>query len=293
MILSMTGYGSGTVESPELSVTVEIRGVNNRYLKTSYRSAEYLAALEPEFDRLLRQRVSRGALTVTIRCHRHGQAAHPPIAEEVIAGYVEELKRLAERHGLPFNIGLADLVNLPGVFVDESPATDLDPIRDGVLKAFNTAVDDFQSMRRREGETLAADLQQQVVLIRDRVGRCRELSPTAVTEFRDRLMARVAELLQGSGIDLVREQLLGEVSVYAERSDINEEISRLSSHLDQFEELLVVKEPVGRKLEFLSQEMLREANTMGSKSGHPDIGRHVVDMKAAIDRIKEQVQNAE
>ena len=293
MILSMTGYGSGTVEKADLSVTVEIRGVNNRYLKTSYRTAEYLAALEPEFDRVLRKRVSRGALTVTVRTVLHGIAAHPPISEEVVAGYVAELKRLAERHSLPFDLGISTLMTLPGVFNEETMATELDPIRDGVLEAFTAAVADFQTMRQREGETLAADLREQSVLIRDRVARCRELAPTAVTEFRDRLMNRIAELLQGSSIDLVREALLGEVSVYAERSDINEEISRLMSHLDQFDELLEVKEPVGRKLEFLSQEMLREANTMGSKSGHPEIGRHVVDMKAAIDRIKEQVQNAE
>lgn len=293
MILSMTGYGSGSIETADLSVTVEIRGVNNRYLKTNYRTAEYLAALEPEFDRVLRKCVSRGAVTVTVRSVLHGASAHPPINEDVVAGYVKELNGLSERHGLPFDLGIAGLMALPGVFAEDEAVPSLDPIRTQVLQAFSTAVDDFQSMRRREGQALADDLRQQSALLRDRVERCRQLSPAAVTEFRDRLMNRIAELLQGSSIDLVRDALLGEVSVYAERSDINEEINRLVSHLNQFDELLDVEEPVGRKLEFLSQEMLREANTMGSKSGHPEIGRHVIDMKAAIDRVKEQVQNAE
>jgi uncharacterized protein (TIGR00255 family) len=182
---------------------------------------------------------------------------------------------------------------LPGVVEEDAQATALDPIRERVLASLEAALKDFEAMRRQEGKTLEADLRLHLKSIREHLAEINKLAPAVIEEYRDRLLARVAVLLKGTPLDMARETLLTEVSLFAERSDINEETARLQSHLGQFDELLESDQPAGRKLEFLTQEMLREANTIGSKSGHAQISRRIVEIKAAIDRLKEQVQNAE
>jgi uncharacterized protein (TIGR00255 family) len=293
MIVSMTGYGNAGTEDADLSLTVEVRSVNNRYLKVHVRSPEFLTSLDARVEQLVRKNVSRGAVTVAIYCRLLGELAQPPINEDVLAGYVTELKRLAGKHGIADTLSITDVVSLPGVLSETNAAGDAGTLRDRVLSVTQAALDDFKAMRAQEGKALEADLRQHVGMIRDNLVAIQELAPTVVEEYRDRLMDRIAALLRQSPIELAQESLLTEVSIFAERSDISEEMSRLTSHLDQFDALLESKEPAGRKLEFLSQEMLREANTTGAKSGHPDIGRRIVEIKAAIDRIKEQVQNAQ
>jgi len=293
MIVSMTGYGIARKEDPDLSLTIEVRSVNNRYLKFTCRTPDSLSALESALERAVRSRVSRGAVTVTVHCRRLGELAMPPLNEDVLEGYVNRLKRVAERLGVSTDLSVADLVNLPGVLDEDEAVADVEPIQGRVLAVLDEALGDFESMRRQEGQALEADLRRHVEVIRTSVAEVLRLAPTVVEEYRDRLMERVALLLKDSPVEMARENLLGEVSLFAERSDINEEIARLQSHLAQFEDLLASDQPAGRKLEFVAQEMLREANTMGAKSGHPEIGRQVVEVKASIDRIKEQVMNAE
>ena len=293
MIDSMTGYGHAKSESEDLSLSVEVRSVNNRYLKVIVRGPEFLSPMESDLERLVREDVSRGTVTVTVYCRRLGPAARPPINEDLLAGYVAELKRLAGKLGVGPAISMAELAALPGVLIEEDTTADIEPLRKRVLAATAAALADFQAMRRQEGLTLEADLRKHVGLIRGNLAAVEKLVPSVVEEYRDRLMARIAVLMNESSLDLARESLLAEVSIFAERSDVSEELSRLESHLGQFDELLEAKEPAGRKLEFLAQELLREANTAGSKSGHPEISRRMVEVKAAIDRIKEQVQNAE
>jgi uncharacterized protein (TIGR00255 family) len=293
MIDSMTGYGHAKSESSDLSLSVEVRSVNNRYLKVIVRGPEFLSPLESDIERLVREDVSRGTVTVTVYCRRLGAAARPPINEDMLAGYVEELKRLAKRLGIEATLRADALVALPGVLIEEDTTADIEPLKQRVLQTTRAALADFKAMRRQEGRVLEADLRKHVGLMRDDLAAVEKLVPAVVEEYRDRLMARIAVLMNGSTMELAQDSLLSEVSVFAERSDISEELSRLESHLGQFDQLLQAKEPAGRKLEFLAQEMLREANTAGSKSGHAEISRRMVEVKAAIDRIKEQVQNAE
>jgi uncharacterized protein (TIGR00255 family) len=194
---------------------------------------------------------------------------------------------------LESTLSITDLLALPGVVEEDPAATAIEPIRERVLATVEAAMSDFQSMRRQEGKALEADLRGHVQMIRDHLAVIASLAPNVVEEYRNRLLARLAMLLKEAPIELARESLLTEVSVFAERSDISEEVARLASHLQQFDEFLAADQPAGRKLEFLSQEMLREANTVGSKSGHAEISRRIIEIKAAIDRVKEQVMNAE
>ncbi len=293
MIISMTGYGTSEVEDPDLSVSTEVRSVNNRYLKTNFRTPEFLASLEPEMDRIVRRRVTRGAVTVTIRSKRLGPGARPPINEQVLESYVGQLRGIADRLGVKAELDIARLLELPGVFDEDSLMSPVDDIRDRVLASVEAALDDFESMRVQEGKALEEDLHKHIAGIREHLDQVDALAPTVVEEYRDRLKARVELLLKESGTEIGEENLLTEVSVFAERSDINEEVARMKSHLAQFDDLLDDDQPGGRKLEFLAQEMLRESNTIGSKSGHAEISRRIIEVKAAIDRIKEQVQNAE
>ncbi len=293
MIISMTGYGTSEVEDPDLSASTEVRSVNNRYLKTNFRLPEFLAPLEAEMDRIVRRRVTRGVVTVTIRSKRLGTGARPPINEQVLESYVGELQRIAGRLGVKAELDLARLLELPGVFDEDSQADSVEDIRDRVLATVEAALDDFESMRVQEGKALEEDLHKHIAGIRERLDQVDALAPTVVEEYRDRLKARVELLLKESGTEIGQENLLTEVSLFAERSDINEEVARMKSHLAQFDDLLSDDQPAGRKLEFLAQEMLRESNTIGSKSGHAEISRRIIEVKAAIDRIKEQVQNAE
>lgn len=293
MILSMTGCGTAAIEEPDLSLSVEIRSVNNRYLKTNYKMPDYLAQLESDLERVLRRGVSRGAVTVTVRCKRLGPAATPPISEDAVAGYVDTLRQLAVKFDLDENLSVSDLVALPGVFDEEGTTGDIEPIRERLVETARRALEDFKAMRTQEGKTIEADLRAHATEIREHLDAINDLAPTVVEQYRDRLTARVEQLLANQPVNLAEDTLVTEVSMFAERSDISEEVSRLASHLNQFDDLLDATEPAGRKLEFVSQEMLREANTIGSKAGHAEISRRTVEVKAAIDRIKEQVQNAE
>jgi len=293
MIVSMTGYGTAEVEDPDLSVSTEVRSVNNRYLKTNFRTPEFLMPLEAEMDRIVRRRVTRGVVTVTIRSKRLGAGARPPINEQILESYAGELRRLADKLGVKADLDIARLLELPGVFDEDSQANSVEDVRDRVLATVGAALDDFESMRIQEGQALEEDLHKHIAGIREHLDQVDALAPTVVEEYRDRLKARVELLLKESGTEIGQENLLTEVSLFAERSDINEEVARMKSHLAQFDDLLSDDKPAGRKLEFLAQEMLRESNTIGSKSGHAEISRRIVEVKAAIDRIKEQVQNAE
>jgi uncharacterized protein (TIGR00255 family) len=293
MIISMTGYGTSEVEDPDLSASTEVRSVNNRYLKTNFRLPEFLAPLEAEMDRIVRRRVTRGVVTVTIHSKRLGAGARPPINEQVLESYVGELRGIADRFGVKAELDIARLLELPGVFDEDSQMGPVEDIRDRVLASVEAALDDFESMRVQEGKALEEDLHKHIAEIREHLDQVDALAPTVVEEYRDRLKARVELLLRQSGTEIGEESLLTEVSMFAERSDISEEVARMKSHLAQFDDLLSDDQPAGRKLEFLAQEMLREANTIGSKSGHAEISRRIVEVKAAIDRIKEQVQNAE
>lgn len=293
MIQSMTGFGDAVLTDGEHHYHLEIKSVNNRYFKAAIRLPEDLSFLETELEKLVRSRVNRGSVSVQLRVRYTGADAAAPLNAAAIRRYVEQL-RAAAPDAANVTIDLAALATLPGVCEpEELSATQRERVWGVVERLAQAALDKLLKMRADEGRALAADLARHCDAIRSHLQPVDERIPLMLSEYRQRLHARVQELIADSGVKLAQEDLVKEVGIYAERSDISEEFARLTSHLQQFTECFDSGEPAGRKLDFISQEMLREANTMGSKAGDALIARHIIDIKGLIDRIKEQVQNVE
>lgn len=294
MIHSMTGYAAVQCVHDGACYALEVRSLNNRYLKLSIKLPEMLQFLESELDRIVRSRLARGSVTLALRIRREAGGGAVPINAAALQRYAEELVKVPLPQGIQQSMDLATLASLPGVC--EVPPID-DDSRGQVLsltsELTNQALDVMIEMRQREGTTLQSELVGCCNEIKERVGQVTARAPQVVDEYHERLKSRVQILMKSSRLELESEGLMREVALYAERSDINEEVSRLRSHLDQFEELCEGGKPVGRTLEFLTQELLREANTIASKSGDAAIARSIVEVKGLIDRLREQVQNVE
>lgn len=289
----MTGFGEATLEEASQHFHAEIRSVNNRYFKASIHLPEEFAFIEPDIERILRTRLTRGTITFRLRIRNLTDAAAVEINAAAVRAYVTQL-RAAASDAAGTTIDLATLATLPGVC---QPVELSDEARERavtvVTKLLDGALGRLIAMRTAEGAALAEDLRQHCVRVETHLGSIRGRVGFVVEEYRKRLMQRVNELIADTGVRLAEEDLLKEVAIFADRSDVSEEISRLTTHLEQFQQALVSREPAGRKLDFISQEMLREANTIGSKCSDAQIARDTIDIKSAIDRIKEQVQNAE
>ncbi|HPM25511.1 MAG TPA: YicC family protein [Phycisphaerae bacterium] len=293
MIHSMTGFGEALLEEAGQVYQIELRSFNQRYLKTAIHLPDDFSFLEADVERLLRQRITRGSVTLRLHVRSIGPQAAPELNTAVVQAYVAQL-RGAVGDDPRVTIDLATLLALPGVCqVRELTDAEREQRWTVLSRLTEQALERMIAMRAREGATLSTDLATHCAVIARCLDVIRERAPVVVAEYRDRLMARIAELIADTNVRLAEEDLLKEVSIYAERSDISEELSRLAAHLGQFETLMTAPEPAGRKLEFIAQEMLREANTMGSKSGDAAIAREIIEIKSAIDRIKEQVANAE
>ncbi len=293
MIHSMTGFGEARQEQNGLAYHLEIRTVNNRYFKAALHLSEEFAMFETELDRLLRERLVRGSITLRLHVRSQGPRTSLDINATMLGAYVDKL-RAAGGDDPRMTIDLATLLTLPGV-CQPPEVSDEERARRWTLLThlLDAALEQLLSMRAAEGRALADDLSQHCADISTRLRTIQERAPLVVREYRDRLLARVNELISNSSVQLAEQDLLKEVSIYAERSDISEELSRLSGHLEQFTAALAADGGNGRKLEFIAQEMLREANTIGSKTGDATIAREIVEVKGAVDRIKEQVQNVE
>jgi len=295
MIRSMTGYGAAERTTDEVRIAIEIRTVNNRSLKVSQRSPEGLGAAEVVIDRLVRERLTRGTVHVSLTVEPVGAAARAPINREVLAAYWKDLARLREElsggDGPP---ALEALLGLPGVVGDETVVlTGIKNLESLVKETAREALDRLDAMREAEGQATAKDLAANLEEMARRVTAVRRRAGAVIQEYRDRLQERAQALLKGVEIAVDDATLAREVAFFAERSDINEELARLQSHLEQMRDLLGASEPVGRRLEFLAQEMSREANTIGAKSNDVEIAREVLPIKVAVDRLREQAQNIE
>jgi len=293
MIVSMTGYGAAQHTENGVSLALELRTVNNRYLKLSIKLPEHLQFAESDIDKLLRHRLARGTVSYTVRVRSDGTTLKA-VDITALQRYVDVLSQVRLPSGVQPVIDLATVASLPGVsdppeLDDEAKRQCLEVLTELTNRGLNALID----MRREEGRTLHDDLQGCSKAIRKHLALIAERAPGVIDEYRERLRSRVATLLQGGGFQLEADGLLREIAVFAERCDISEEISRLTSHLDQFAEVCDRDEQVGRTLDFLAQEMLRESNTIGSKSNDAAIARNVVEIKGLIDRLKEQVQNVE
>lgn len=294
MLLSMTGFGESHHQETGLAVAVEIRAINSRYFKLSVRSSEVYAPLEADIEGVVRQHVKRGTLQVSLRVDRAHSAEDYRLNEIALASYRLQLERLRTEWKLPQPISLEPLLLLPGV-VEESELHWGDADRDWpyIRRTLEEALDRLTKMRLEEGAAMAADLQANAQGIARELDLIAARAPDMADAYRARLEDRLQRVLAEYQLSLEPADLIKEVSIYAERSDISEEIVRLRSHLQQFDLMLVETESTGRKLEFLTQEMFREANTIGSKANDVQIARHVIEIKAAIERIREMIQNIE
>ncbi len=293
MIQSMTGFGEAQLEEDGHAYHVELRSVNHRYFKASLHLPDEFAFLEPVLEQLLRTRLSRGSITLRLNQRDLSAAAAQNLNLAALRHYLAQLQQI-QGAGAPLSIDLATLALMPGVcqpheLSDEQRSRAAQTIE----RAARAALDRLIQMRRTEGCALAEDLRKHCAAIREQSTAIRRRVPSVLDEYRQRLTARVQQLIAESNVSLAADDLLKEVAIFAERSDINEELSRLGSHLEQFEAALSRTDPAGRTLDFIGQEMLREANTMGSKAGDAEIARRIIEIKTAIDRIKEQVQNVE
>ena len=292
MIRSMTGYGDASVHQDGVHYFLEVRSLNNKYFKGVIRLPEEFQALEAELESKLRERINRGTVTLTASCTDESASAAHDINTKALARYIEQLKATP---GVT-NIDVTSLLGLPGVL--QPPGDEENRIhraRGAFVLLVEKAVNAMLAMRDREGAALAADLTAQRVFIAERLEQVKNRAPEVVTDYQKRLKARIEELLREANVKVEPGDLIREIAVYAERVDIAEETKRLSGHLDQFAELLSAKDyrSIGRTLDFVAQEMLREANTIASKSPDAFISRWTVEIKGAIDRIKEQSANVE
>jgi uncharacterized protein (TIGR00255 family) len=290
----MTGYGEARYQSDQLTVALELRALNNRYLKISLRALEPYNLLEPEFEKVIRRTVRRGTIQVHLHCRRQHAPGDFQINAVALKSYVEQLRSLGEGLGISREVLLAQALALPGVVPEPGNATfSIDeewPVLERVLEE---ALGRLQAMRQEEGRAMAQELLQMRDHIALHLNKIREQAPNVAVAYRDRLLERVRKLLAELDVQIDRSDLIKEVSIFAERSDIAEEVVRLASHLDQFQDIMNEPESPGRKLEFLTQEMFREANTIGSKASDVEISRHVVEIKGTLEKIRELVQNVE
>jgi uncharacterized protein (TIGR00255 family) len=293
MIRSMTGFGAGRAKQGEEEISVEIRSVNGKFCEVKARLPRELMAFEVALVNQVKTRLARGGVDVYVRrLGGAGRSTLAPRADIALAKeYAQIYTQLGRDLGAPGGIPLAQILQAEGVItLEERPANPEDASQ-ALTAAATLALDELVKMREQEGKALAEDLLARASLLRENAHHIAEKAPDMVAHYRDRLAIRVKELSQGIAVDPAR--LAQEVALFADRCDIAEELTRLSSHLDQFERLVLGDEPAGRRMEFLVQEMGREVNTTGSKSQSADIATTVVGLKAELERIKEQVANVE
>jgi uncharacterized protein (TIGR00255 family) len=296
MIRSMTGFGSATADAEGCRFSVEIKSVNNRFFKATVRLPEELSTLETELETAVAKRLGRGSVMVLVRFVPGGSVAavevNPDAARTALTALMAALPaELRDRA----TVDLGALLAVPGVLRTDGVEKLVEMARPVLTRLVDEACDRVLAMRTREGESIYRELLKFGEAIRTALGSVGERAPLATSAYQERLRTRMNSLLAEVGATAAEQDLLREVAVFAERSDVAEEVARLTGHLHQFEQVISPKhaEPAGRTLDFLSQEMLREANTIASKSQDVEIARRVVEMKTAIDRIKEQAANAE
>jgi len=296
VIRSMTGFGDASAEIDGVHYFLEVRSLNNKYFKAVIRLPEDVQGLEPVLESELRRKLTRGTITLVGRVTSVTESAAFDINHHALARYVDQLRKTPQIADGSVKIDAGSLLGLPGVL--QAPPDEeqrLDRARSAFVQLLAEACDHLISMRKREGALLVQDLRGHHDVIERHLARIQERAPSVVQEYEQRLRSRVESMLADAGVAVEPVDLIREVAVYAERSDIAEEVARLTGHLEQFQSMLseTDERPIGRTLDFLTQEMLREANTIASKSGDAEISRDIVEIKGAIDRIKEQVQNVE
>jgi len=288
----MTGFGVARAVCGAEELQVELRSVNHKFCEVKPRLPRELSALEAAAVKQVKDRLARGFVDLTVKRVSATASGNAPVVDEaLVRSYRRALSQVAKAAGVPDEVSLSQLASLPGVMRLEEAGLELEPATQALTQGIAQALDALVAMREVEGKALAADLTARLGHIARVVEEIRALGPAVVDEYRTRLSSRIQELTSGVALEPAR--LVQEVALFAERTDVAEELTRLGSHLAQFKTLLASAEPSGRKLDFLVQEMNREINTTGSKSQHAGLSARVVDLKAELERIREQVQNIE
>ena len=292
MIKSMTGYGRAVQTVNGREFTVEIRSVNNRYLDCSVRLPRMLSFAEDAVKQAVKQSVSRGKVDVYISLHAEGaNEVQVSLNEGVVEGYIAAMRQMVERYGVIDDISAAKIARLPEVFLLDKPQVDEEQLMADMMGVVNAALAAYDTMRTTEGAALDKDLRSRGDTILDLVAQVEAGNGQTVIDYRTRLENKLKEVLANTNIDESR--ILTEAAIFADKVAVDEETVRLRSHLQQMNTMLTSGGAIGRKLDFLLQEMNREANTIGSKCTDVRLARIVVDIKAELEKIREQTQNIE
>ncbi len=292
MILSMTGYGGAKGEVRSIVVSAELKSVNNRHLDTSVRLPKSCLFAEESIRNAVKDHISRGKVDVFVSVDTsHADEVSIAVNEPLAAAYVKAAHELFDKYGVTDDMTASTLLRMPEVISTERADTDKDAMLDAINVVLGAALSQFDEMRAREGAKLDADIREKLDAIERMVGWVEARSPETVKEYRDKLTARMNEVLGDAGVDEAR--ILQEAAIYADKIAVDEETVRLRSHIAQFRLMLDGGSPVGRKLDFLVQEMNREINTTGSKCSDGEIANTVIAMKAELEKIREQIQNIE
>ena len=294
MMKSMTGYGRGECTAKGASITVELNSVNRKQAEVSLSVPSELESIEPDLRDLILASVSRGRVSgrVVLQYTGSSRASAVAVNETQAKAYRRELSKLAKSLEIPDNLSLDSLLRLPGVLESAQPTLDAKAFRAPIKSALGQALEGLLSMREKEGANLGRDLAKRLAKLRRIVKRVAKLAPDVLKHHRERLIERLKKA-NVDVPDMDDDRLLREIVYYTDRTDITEELTRLGSHFVQLEECLSDVVPVGRKLDFLAQEMFREINTIGSKANDANISSEVVTLKTELEKIREQVQNVE
>lgn len=294
MIRSMTGFGRCETVIDGKEITVEIKSVNHRYFEFSCRTPRGYGFLDDKLKSYVNSRVSRGKIDMFVTI---GSSEDTPsevtVNHQLVSGYLDAMHEIGETYNVEDDVTVVSLSRFPDVFTVHKAAEDEEKITADVLSATKIALDSFISMRETEGEKMKADILGRAKTILSIVGEIEERSPQTVSEYEGRLRERIQQTLDSYNVEIDEQRVLTEVAIFADKIAVAEETVRLRSHFEQLEKFLEYDEPVGRKIDFIIQEMNREANTIGSKVQDAKLAHKVVDIKSEIEKIREQVQNIE
>jgi uncharacterized protein (TIGR00255 family) len=291
MVVSMTGFGRSRAESERFSVTVEVKTVNHRFCEFHIRMPRQLLKTEEKIKKKLGEHIKRGRVEVFVTLEGEGIVSRRVhIDWEALDELVHHITEIKNRYSITGDIELRDIVSREEIIQVEETEAENEELELLVLSAVEDAGKQLRQMRKLEGSALENDILQHILQLKGNISSVSKLAPDVIMQYRDRLHKKMAELMENQADE---DRILTEVAFFADKADISEEIARLESHVSQFKEILKGDEPLGRKLDFLLQEMNREVNTIGSKANDSRIAREVVEMKSLLEKVKEQVQNIE
>ena len=291
MIKSMTGFGRGNYENDGRIYSIEIKSVNHKYTDINVRIPRFLNSMEDKIRKKISSAISRGKVDVFVNFENYSnKGTKIRINKDLAKEYISELKKLSEETGVRFDISVIDVSKLPEILKIEDIDDD-ELIARELMQALDEAIENFIKMREIEGEKLVQDIEKRIYLIREKVNEITDFSGNIVEEYMKKLEIRVNELLKPGTVD--ENRLMQEIVIFSDKSSIEEELTRLRSHISQFLTLIKKESPIGKKLDFLIQEMNREINTIGSKANCLEITNRVIEIKTEIENIREQIQNIE